>query len=1157
MIRSDEMAKKRDILSNYFNEFPKYKSEYQSRLDQLKRDFNNEKTVYNKLLKDIEKEYLEDQNLHLNQYIKEEKHHQHRKSLVGNDYQERFEFLTEEIENNYQDISEKIEEENKLYQEVLDQFEERKQEALDRYLQLIHESDHQIDDSVDVHYNFIDQENADAKLMKEHYQDINTFLSNDLLNTMEKAKNALDSLQETLQESNINDSKELNQTILKSIEHLRGTQFDIISLFKDNSNNLEKQRETIKQISKTKQQPHSELNQEMIQKYVKQIREINDEKIVFEAKVKTDLGLSLQNVYDKIIKAHDNKDYQSLRKYISQKEIIEKKAEYLLHRNNTLATFTVSKYQQEIKKIKIDSFKRSEEIKLAYSLPMAFLQNSIDTYSNFAFYLNQGFDELDRLLTTLIDFNQEHLDSKTEFLTKTSKAYEDYKINLMIRINEVSNNLAKLISRIDDVSLEIVTLESKNRLEIAEIRKKLENLEILGDYQKYLASLENDEFFAMYQHNKNIEKIQLDAKYKSNLLKINWDVLELNKNKELSGESLQYMLNLSQEEEKIHKLSFDKMLSEFEAFYNQQNKMSYIMYKMAKLNILDEIKSKNYFYVDRYMRIRNNKLQQDKSSSDHVIDFVHHMQNLIDTNNFTTSVYKEQLTSSEYGYAYLSIVEKNRKLLLDQIDQQTDRKIAASYQAATLYYQETKSLVDEIFALVDFHLKKIKELLIFNEQLTINYQSEIVQKKGFSSELSALMTYVYQTTVKYANKYQIEEEIQNLTINYNESLTNFNNLALAVFTKIKPQSRKNTIYKHIQTYLIKTLEIFNEYKHLTNNSLEKIREMITNNDLMFIANTKIAAEENKKIIEKEYDSLAFEAIRLKTKRKEQINALLTNSDQFNEMFKKRVKNINDEYLRQTQKTDEFLEFIEGEIVRIIKTNDKQLIKMLKLIDKEIFEERLRFNRQYQKFINTVNSLKANIAETYDSEVKYLYDLNFDRENDIKKTIELLESRVNSLPEEKTGILQTLDYQKNELFTLKQDELLKKFSEIEANKLQSKPNLVNQIEQIKKRLPKDYIKLYREVQELENEFLQQYTLINESYKETYQDYMNKQVANRIILDSDTKVFKAFDWLNTYHKDLLNIFQLNYKETVQKSIDTREAIKEEKQKSKDKQDRIINA
>ena len=1150
------MAKKRDILSNYFTNFPTYKKSYQARLDELKRDFNNEKNIYDELLKQINLEYEDDQILHLNKYLNEEIMHQKRKNLVDQDYHERFDLLSEEIDGNKNIQTSLIEEENKLYQEILNQFEERKQEALDRYLQLIHESEKEIDESIDVHYTFIEQENRKTDNLKEYYQDVNNFLANDLLNTMEKAKNALDSLSDSLKETNISDSKELNQTVLKSLEHLRGTQIGIISLFKDNSNDLELQRESIKKISKNKQQPHSEMNQEMIKKYVVQIRELNNERIAFELKVKNDLKKSLDRVYKLILKANDEHDYNNLKKYILQKEIIEKKADYLLHRNTTLTNFTISKYQQEIKKIKIDSFKRSEEIKLAYSVPITFLQNSIDTYSNFAFYLNQGFDELDRLLNGLIDFHQEFLDVKTNFVTTTSKAYEDYKINLIVRINEVTGNLTKLVSKIDDVSLQIVTLESRNRLEVAEIRKKIDSLEILGDYQKYLASLENDEFFAMYQHNKNIESIQVKTKYKESLLKINNDVLELNKNKELAGEHLQYMLNLSKEEEVIHKLSFDKMISQQEAFYKQQNQLSYLMYKIAKLEIIDQIKTTNYQYVKKYFEISGKELEKDQISSNSVVEFVHHMQKLINTNNKTTAAFKRYLENSNNNMSYLTIVEKNRATLHQQIYNQLEKKISACYLAASLYHREHNDIINHTIALVNGYANKYKQLLIYNEDNNITYQAEIVKSRGYFNEVSTLITHIYNQVLYQAYKYQVPEVIEKLTLNYNETLSKFNHLVIEIFDKFKSKTKTRIFYKKIQEFIINSLKVLKAFQEQITSTLSIIRDKISENDLLFIANAKIQVIENKKIIDKEYDSLAFQAIKLKTKRNKQIEALLSNSNQINETFKSRVKKINDEYLEEKNKTTEFLAYLEHEITNIIEDNDKQLLKMLKLIDKEIFSERVKFNNQHKKYLNSLSTIRSSMSDTYNAEVKYLYDLNFKREEDITKTIALLEQKMNILPEEKTNIMQTMDLQKQELFLEKQNELLQKFAEIEGNKLLSKPDLLEQIQAVEKRLPEDYIKLYKEVQDLENDFLQQYTLISESHFDTYQDYINKQFANRLLIESDSKINKSFEWLNTYHKDLLTIFQLNYKEVMQKSIESRDIINEEKRKSKEKQDRIIN-
>ena len=1151
------MAKKRDILSNYFKDFPNFNKAYKTRLEQLKRDFNNEKTHYDELLLNIENEYTTDQNVHLEKYLNEEKLHEKRKKLIDSDFKERFMLLAEEIDNNNKDYSKLIDDENKLYQDILNQFEERKQEALNRYLELVHESEKEIEESVDVHYKFIAEETKRTENLKNYYQDINNFLANDLLNTMEKAKNALDSLNDSLKETNLNDSQELNQTVLKSLEELRDTQIGIISLFKDNSNNLEIHREEIKKISRNKQQPHSELNQEMIKKYVSQIRDINNQKIAFEVKVKSDLELSLNRIHQLIIKANNENDDLNLKKYIYQKEIIEKKAEYLLHRNRTLSKFSISKYQQEIKKIKIDSFKRSEEIKLAYSVPITFLQNSIDTYSNFAFYLNQGFDELDRLLNGLIDFHQEFLDTKNTFVSTASKAYEDYKINLMVRINEVTANLTKLITKIDDVSFQIVTLESKNRLEVAEIRKKIENLEILGDYQKYLASLENDEFFAMYQHNKNIESLQINSKYKENLLKINKEVLDLNKNKEVAGEHLQYMLNLSREEENIHKLSFEKLIAQSEAFYQQQNQLSYLMYKIAKLEIIKQVKSENYLHAKKFIEIKDNELKKDKVSSDYVVDFVHHIQKLINSNNDTTSAFQRYLANSSNKLTYLTIVEKNRNTLHKQIDRQLEKKIRTCYDAVERYHRELNDVLANSKRLLDFYTKKFKDLLIFSENNFINYRSEVVKNKGYFIEISSLLTYVFNKAIYEAYKYQVPEEITNLTEYYEKTLNSYNILVLSIFNKLKKKTKSKIYYENVQNYLINAIKILDDYYINLENSIVNIRDRISENDLNFIAMAKIGAIENKKIIDKEYDLVAYDALKLKNKRDKQIESLLNNADTLNDDFKSRVKKINDEYLNEKNKTDEFVNFLEKEITEIVSKNDKQLVKMLNLIDKEIFEDRLKFTNEYKKYLNTLNIIKANISETYDSEVKYLYDLTFKREDDIAKTIVLLEQKIDKLPLEKESLIAAIDNQKQELFITKQKELLQKFSEIEGQKLTSKPDLLEEILTVEKRLPNDYVNLYKEINELENEFLGQYTLINEDYLETYQDYINKQYSNRLLIENDNKMNKPFDYLNTYHKDLLSIFQLNYKEVLQKSYESRDIIKEEKRKSKEKQDRVINA
>ena len=617
------------------------------------------------------------------------------------------------------------------------------------------------------------------------------------------------------------------------------------------------------------------------------------------------------------------------------------------------------------------------------------------------------------------------------------------------------------------------------------------------------------------------------------------------------------MLSLSKEEEAIHKLSFDKLITQYEAFYDQQNKMSYIMYKIAKLELINQVKEKNFLYAEKFVKAKNIEDEKDFMSSNSVVEFVHYMQSLINANNTSTAAFKRYLSNSNNNMSYLTIVEKARNMLHEQIDRQLNKKIASAYQAASIYMQETREILNDFSLLTENYLSKYKQLLIYNENNYIDYQAKIIQSQGYASEVSSLLTYMKNKSLTQAYKYQVPSEVESLTQFYNQSLEKFNFLVHDIFTKLKPKSKTQVFYEKMQKYIIEALEIIKSYQKKIAESMTKVRDKILEHDVEFIANSKIQAQENKKIIDKEYDSMAFQAIKIKDKRNKQISVLIDNSNNLNEAFKIRVKKINDEYLKEKNVNNDYLDYLEAEIIRIIEKNDKQLIKMLKLIDKEIFLDRVQFTKQYKKYLNMISGIRNSLSSSYNQEVKYLYDLNYKREADITKTIALLEEKIDRLPVQKESILKSLEVQKKELFATKQQELLQKFAEIEGNKLMNKPGLIEEIRAVEKRLPEDYIKLYRQVQELENEYLQQYTLINENYFGTYQDYINKQFANRLVIENDGKIFKSFDWLNNYHKDLLNIFQLNYSETLQKSIESRDIIKEEKQKSKDKQDRIINA
>ena len=151
-------------------------------------------------------------------------------------------------------------------------------------------------------------------------------------------------------------------------------------------------------------------------------------------------------------------------------------------------------------------------------------------------------------------YNQTIVAHKQAYIHNTQKAYEDYKTGLLVKVNQITDNLTNYIERIDNLSQRIVTLESNSRLEIADVRKKMENLDVYGDYQKYLATLEKDKTLALYQHSKNKESIQIESVYTNNLLDINKEVLSINQAKIEYNEYQRYLLEVAKHELEIGEL---------------------------------------------------------------------------------------------------------------------------------------------------------------------------------------------------------------------------------------------------------------------------------------------------------------------------------------------------------------------------------------------------------------------------------------------------------------------------------------------------------------------------------------------------------------------------------------------------------------------------
>jgi hypothetical protein len=190
------------------------------------------------------------------------------------------------------------------------------------------------------------------------------------------------------------------------------------------------------------------------------------------------------------------------------------------------------------------------------------------------------------------------------------------------------------------------------------------------------------------------------------------------------------------------------------------------------------------------------------------------------------------------------------------------------------------------------------------------------------------------------------------------------------------------------------------------------------------------------------------------------------------------------------------------------------------------------------------------------ETAYINDLYEGKNLQATKTIDVLEAKITKLPIDKENQYLTIQKEKHQLRSTKTKELQKNLAIIEKEKFVSRPKYLAEIEKVKKRLPEDYLDLYSAIQNLEFEFLNQFTDINKMYTDNYKEFILNQSGNNELIEPSSPLYNAFEDLHNHNTKVLSSTNDAYKETFSKSQKARNALKNDRQKSKDKQDRIIN-
>jgi len=1152
------MAKNRDIISYYLKQFPKLKSDHESVQKDLERDLMLVIQDYADEIENIKSNYQVFEDNHLRQYLEKEQDFSNAIEFVDSEYKELFDRLDIDFSGNQDYTNQRIEQENIQFKAVINNINELKKQAHVQFLELTKEINKQIDHEMKVHFDFIDDEDGKFKSVQKNYQEINSEQANRLLWTIEESKNALIDLGKQLQDNSFQHAKYMNESVLNVLESLRETKNKMTVIFKATTDLFSKQKSKIERLNHERQKPHSLLNQTIIRQYVKQIREVNQKKTSFDQMIRRELKKSLDILGKRILDFDEQGNRFETEKAIMQYEIVQKKAEYLLHRNEAMSELLISKYQNEIKKIKIDSFRRVEEIKLAYFMPATFFQNSINLYSNFAFYVNESFDDLDNLLTDLISFNQKISDVESNYIRQSAKTVEDYKIKVMVQVNNVTTKLTDLITKIDILSKNIITLESRNQLEVAEIRKKMESTEINGDYQKYLVQLDNDEYFACYQHDINMQLIKSETQYKDSLLLIDKNVTSLHKQQQIMLADQKHMASVSLSEKTIHDLAYDRELAFFYATYDKDKLAIKFRERLEANKLAYSFARYNYLFAKKYDLLRQEHIKNRQDGSQHVVEYVYNTQKLIDLNELQTKTITEKIGQSETERDYAYYLELMRENMIKSIIHQTDLKTDKNRQAVTLYHHHFYETLTQTSNLFNNHTRIIKRLLVhLDNDFALNQGINVINQNAYTYSVCYLIEQTYSKAIESITDMMPQINVSILRKSRQEDFETYVILAHSTLINLKKsRTKKNKTRIVLENFYIKSLHLFKNVGNQIQRSLHKAELAIIKNDVLFIEKINEQTHKTSRIVNNEFDTLIYRAVRMGKKKDKKVENLAKLKTLTELELKNKVKKVNVAYMDTMKNEADKITFVKKEIVKIIKENENALL-MQKQAEKVNFRlERKFLDKKYSDFVKAYQRLKSINEECYLAEINFVESMAVSVSNEVETALLALDKKIVQLPSTGTSLAKQLEADKQVLVEKRRFDLLQQLALIEGSKFTNRPKYLKEIEAVKQRLPEDYLGLYQQMQKAETEFLQQYTATEASFEDDFRQFLQSQQTYRRIIDEDSVTAKPFEKYFDLQKKLLDKTQEAYSTNMEKSGVTKSMIKAEETKSKDRQNRIIN-
>lgn len=1149
-----QMANKRDILKKYINAYSKYENESKDRLNELKRSFTNEKTLYLDHLDELNGHLIDNQNEFYNKIMTLHQDYLDHNQDIKNHFETIKTAFNQEVFQEMDALDQEAQMEDHIYDEILEDFELRKQDALDMYIKITKENNAAIDYDMRIHQDFIKQENQKLLKFKESYDNLSADLSNKMLWTIEKSKNAIEALHNQLDELHKDDLFSLNQQILKALSDMRGTRNDINVNFKETSKHLSVYKEEIYELRRAKQKPYSDINHRLIHKLIKQIRLANNNKAKYQTIIQKDLDQSLKKLYPHILKAYQEKKHDRLEKYILQTEILQEKAAFLIKKIEKITNYNISTYQKRIKEIKVETFSHNEEIKFTYAVPIKYIDHAISIYSNYNFYFNQGFNELDGLLSDFIPFTQKFNELRNRESLQIKDDLSSYQNNYLAQISKIANHLSSLLYNIDDIAFQISTLESKTRLEVSDIKKEIINVDIKGDYLKYLDTLSSDYELAKKEYKNRIKTINIKKMYFDKSHELYQTAIALDEEKEQIILNQIYQKSMTDIETTTHNDHYDYIKAHYDIYYKHQANMLDAFMQIVKHRLTQSLKASNYQLAKGYFTHANDINHDINLHLANYTSLKTRLNRLILLNNKETSEFLEYLDKEGQRQSSLNYLEKIRLQLNQQIKQAKNKKTKVLAESLLLTYEDLHQtnldIESDITQLVTSHKLALYHLHKHPETL-----DKVIASLLDYRHILYVFTSSYYQTMSFTYQYHHLSSIDKLNNYYDDTSIDLIERSIRLFDNIHRKQKPSKRIKLITKYLIHTISILEKASLKFKKANEKTHESYIKPTVQQIALIEIDADDQKEVIEKYFDHLSKKSLR---KRKNIARQKLI----INKMTKRLNHVMEDQisYSHKTLKVKENqgqleLKNIHYKLTKIVNKNDKALNRMIKEINQMFIKQYEAMTEDYKDEIQIIFDLKTKVSDDSNIEKQYIDYINQQSIKSVQAAKMTLYRQSLKIPRERQARLNEVDQSRQIFFDEQQVLLNQKLAQLEKQKFITVPLLEKKIKEKESNVKDAYALLYKEHQSLEDNYLKQYTTSNQAFRLLHEGFQTNLVSNNLRYDDD---------LTQPLNDLLSTESsvINKVETIQKEISSQtkfkvEEVKKDKKSSQNKQERIIHS